>query len=78
MKPIYFSKVEFVEILGYGMRKSVMLLDLEKRELLYQVFVPTKREIFKYACAVRRVKGIENQNSNRCIENDIHENKICF
>ena len=45
MKPIYFSKVEFVEILGYGMRKSVMLLDLEKRELSYQVFVPTKREM---------------------------------
>lgn len=45
MKPIYFSKIEFVEILGYGMRKSVMLLDIEKRELSYQVFVPMKREM---------------------------------
>lgn len=45
MKPIYFSKVEYVEILGYGMRKCVMLLDIENRELSYQVYVPLKREM---------------------------------
>lgn len=37
MNPIYFSKIEFVESLGYGIQKSIMLLDLEQGELSYQV-----------------------------------------
>lgn len=45
MKPIYFSKVEYTEFLGQGIKKSIMLLDLEKRELSYQVFKPITREM---------------------------------
>lgn len=58
MVPIYFSKVEYVENLGYGMRKSVMLLDLEKKELSYQVFVPAKREM----PAIQGIETFETEN----------------
>lgn len=44
-EPIYFSKIEYVESLGYGIRKSVILLDLENRELSYQVLKPKRREM---------------------------------
>jgi hypothetical protein len=37
-KPIYFSKIEFVENIGYGKRTSVISLNLVEKELGYQVF----------------------------------------
>lgn len=38
MQPVYFSKVEFREEVGYGRHTSVILLNLPARELSYQVF----------------------------------------
>ncbi|MDD3417082.1 MAG: hypothetical protein PHY47_24320 [Lachnospiraceae bacterium] len=37
-KPIYFSKVEYQTRVGYGEVSNVLLLDIEKQELSYQVF----------------------------------------
>lgn len=37
-KPVYFSKIEYVESIGYGRRNSVILLNLVEKELSYQVF----------------------------------------
>ena len=37
-KPIYFSKIEFIETIGYGKPDSVILLNIPTRELSYQVF----------------------------------------
>lgn len=37
VKPICFSKVEFVELVGYGCERRIMLLDLAQAELSYQV-----------------------------------------
>ena len=35
---IYFSKIEYREVVGYGNTASVILLDIPERELSYQVF----------------------------------------
>lgn len=35
---IYFSKIEYREVIGYGNTASVILLDILERELSYQVF----------------------------------------
>lgn len=35
---IYFSKIEYREVIGYGNTASVILLDIPERELSYQVF----------------------------------------
>lgn len=37
-EPVYFSKVEFRDRIGYGKTHSVILLDLVQKELSYQVF----------------------------------------
>lgn len=36
--PIYFTKVEFREVIGYGNTSSIMLLNIPEQELSYQVF----------------------------------------
>ena len=44
MEPIYFSKIQFTEYVGHGIHgKSIMLLDLDNRELVYQVLGPEKK-----------------------------------
>ena len=37
-EPVYFSKVEFRDRIGYGKTHSVILLDVVQKELSYQVF----------------------------------------
>lgn len=37
-EPIYFSKIEFFESVAYGLRESIILLNLPAKELSYQVF----------------------------------------
>lgn len=37
-RPVYFSKIEYIESIGYGRRSSVILLNLVEKELAYQVF----------------------------------------
>lgn len=37
-EPIYFSKIQFVEVFMYNEPRSVIFIDLLKRELSYQVF----------------------------------------
>ncbi len=37
-EPIYFTKIEFIETIGYGKPDSLILLNLPERELSYQVF----------------------------------------
>lgn len=37
-EPVYFSKIEFIETIGYGNPDSIILLNLPERELSYQVF----------------------------------------
>lgn len=36
--PIYFSKVEYRQVIGYGNTLSIMLLNIPEKELSYQVF----------------------------------------
>lgn len=35
---IYFSKIEYREVIGYGNTSSIMLLNIPERELSYQVY----------------------------------------
>lgn len=44
-EPVYFSKIEYVEWVGYGIEKSIIFLDLENRELAYQVLKPKRMEM---------------------------------
>ena len=37
-KPIYFSKIEFSQTIGYGNPSSAILLNIPAREISYQVF----------------------------------------
>lgn len=36
-EPIYFTKIEFVESIGYGEQVSIILLNIPEKELSYQV-----------------------------------------
>ena len=36
--PIYFTKVEYREVIGYGNTSSILLLNIPEKELSYQVF----------------------------------------
>ena len=65
-KPIYFTKIEFCDSIGYGQRSSIILLNLVQQELSYQVF----RCIYQRASAIEGVKTEEyfwsgNQYSHR-------------
>ena len=42
-QPIYYSKVEFREEIGYGRRTNIILLNLPAKELSYQVFCYKQR-----------------------------------
>ena len=42
-QPIYYSKVEFREEIGYGRRTNIILLNLPAKELSYQVFCYRQR-----------------------------------
>ena len=37
-EPVYFSKVEYREVIGCGNTSSILLLDIAQKELSYQVF----------------------------------------
>ena len=37
-KPIYFSKIEFIETIGHGNPNSIIVLNIPARELSYQVY----------------------------------------
>ena len=53
MTPIYFSKIQFIEYVGHGIQgKSIILLDLDNRKLVYQVLGPEKK-------AMPAIKGTE-------------------
>ena len=54
-EPIYFSKIEFCESIGYGQRSSIILLNLVQQELSYQVF----RRKYQRAATIEGVKTEE-------------------
>ena len=58
-KPIYFSKIEFCETIGYGNPSSVIILNIPTRELSYQVFD------WKYQSPA--IQGIEAEKFNEQI-----------
>ena len=35
---VYFSKIEYCEVIGYGNTTSIMLLNIPEQELSYQVY----------------------------------------
>ena len=35
---VYFSKIEYCEVIGYGHTTSIMLLNIPEQELSYQVY----------------------------------------
>ena len=54
-EPIYFSKIEFCESIGYGKCSSIILLNLVQQELSYQVF----RRKYQRASAIEGAKTEE-------------------
>ncbi len=55
-KLVYFSKIEFIETIGYGNPDSIILLNLPERELSYQVF--------KWKYQAPAIQGIETEEWN--------------
>ena len=55
-EPIYFSKIEFIETIGYGNPDSIILLNLPEQELSYQVF--------KWKYQSPAIQGIETEEWN--------------
>ena len=55
-EPIYFSKIEFIETIGYGNPDSIILLNLPEQELSYQVF--------KWKYQSPAIQGVETEEWN--------------
>ncbi|MBQ7302442.1 MAG: hypothetical protein IJW89_02530 [Clostridia bacterium] len=55
-EPIYYSKIEFIETIGYGNPESVILLNLPNQELSYQVL--------KWKYQSPAIQGIETEEWN--------------
>lgn len=93
-KPIYFTKIEFRECIGYIRTRSIMLLNTVKKELSYQVFdwkrqMPAvqvldsiewdgKMEIFEKPMPARVVKSSKTGFKSQLIPVETNEQKIVF
>lgn len=91
---IYFSKIEYREVIGYGNTSSIMLLNIPERELSYQVFdwkrqmpaivgVQTEEwneHIWSHDIAIP-VKRIQNKKTgfkSQIIKDEKYEQKVTF
>lgn len=92
--PIYFSKVEYREVIGYGNTSSIMLLNIPEKELSYQVFnwkrqMPGMEGIKTQewnghtwtddiAVPIKKVKSGKTGFEGQVIEDDFYEQEVVF
>ena len=57
--PIYFTKVEFREVLGHGIRTGILLLNIPEKELSYQEFDRKRRMPAMQGICTERVGDYE-------------------
>ena len=93
-EPIYFSKVEYREVIGCDYTSSIMLLDIAQRELSYQVFRRRRQmpgmsgmqieESFgqtwteDVAVPIKKVRNGKNGFEERTIKDDSFEQEVVF
>ena len=92
MEPIYFTKVEFVEKIGYVNDSSTILLNLPMKELSYQVF-RYKRQMpaisghtitndfghefaYDFTVPAKRIKHGKNNFEKQVIEDDTYVQEV--
>lgn len=76
---IYFSKIEYREVIGYGNTSSIMLLNIPERELSYQVY-SWKRQIWSPDIAIpaKVIKNEKNGFEPQLIKDEQYEPEIAF
>ncbi len=93
-KPIYFSKIEYTESIGYGRRSSVILLNLVEKELAYQVFeekrqMPAiqgggtkvllgKEHAYNVSYPARNIRNSQTEFKNKLLKCNFREINVIF
>jgi len=92
MEPIYFTKIEFREAVGYVNHRSTILLNLPMKELSYQVFRYKRRMpaisgytitndfgyeySYDFAVPAKEIKSGKNNFEKQVIEDDAWEQEV--
>lgn len=92
--PIYFSKVEYKEVIGRGNTSSIMLLNIPAKELSYQVFawkrqMPGTEGLQKLECLghtwtdraaypLKRIKSWKTGFEEQAIKDEPYEQEVVF
>lgn len=94
MDAIYFTKIEFTEVVGYVNQRSTMLLNLPLKELSYQEFKykrqmpaiqgdatmgsPSKEFVYSYGLPAKVIRNGKNGFRKQIIQDDVWVQIVSF